>query len=139
MPKLLNGNNGDSNPGSLDCESGILPTELPRSTVHFGIICEHVGRGCYVFVFWHVVYVADEQHFFFYILLNILYRGLYIYFFNLLPHACPGTTIFNFECCTVTEEGEEETLVHIYRLKSCCFQTLLLQHTSFMREETTER
>ena len=26
-------NNGDSNPGSLDCESGILPTELPRSTV----------------------------------------------------------------------------------------------------------
>ena len=32
MPKLLNGNNGDSNPGSLDCESGILPTELPRST-----------------------------------------------------------------------------------------------------------
>ena len=34
MPKLLNGNNGDSNPGSLDCESGILPTELPRSTVY---------------------------------------------------------------------------------------------------------
>ena len=32
MPKLRNGNNGDSNPGSLDCESGILPTELPRST-----------------------------------------------------------------------------------------------------------
>ena len=30
--KLRNGNNGDSNPGSLDCESGILPTELPRST-----------------------------------------------------------------------------------------------------------
>ena len=29
MPKLRNGNNGDSNPGSLDCESGILPTELP--------------------------------------------------------------------------------------------------------------
>ena len=33
MPKLRNGNNGDSNPGSLDCESGILPTELPRSTM----------------------------------------------------------------------------------------------------------
>ena len=32
MPKLRNGNNVDSNPGSLDCESGILPTELPRST-----------------------------------------------------------------------------------------------------------
>ena len=32
MPKLRNGNNGDSNPGSLDCESGILPTELPRSS-----------------------------------------------------------------------------------------------------------
>ena len=32
MPKLRNGNNGDSNPGSLGCESGILPTELPRST-----------------------------------------------------------------------------------------------------------
>ena len=32
MPKLLNGIKGDSNPGSLDCESGILPTELPRST-----------------------------------------------------------------------------------------------------------
>ena len=30
MPKLRNGNNGDSNPGSLACESGILPTELPR-------------------------------------------------------------------------------------------------------------
>ena len=30
MPKLRNGNNGDSNPGSLDCESGILPTELLR-------------------------------------------------------------------------------------------------------------
>ena len=28
MPKLRNGNNGDSNPGSLDCESGILPTEV---------------------------------------------------------------------------------------------------------------
>ena len=25
MPKLLNGIKGDSNPGSLDCESGILP------------------------------------------------------------------------------------------------------------------
>ena len=35
MPKLRNGNNGDSNPGSLDCESGILPTELPRSTKLF--------------------------------------------------------------------------------------------------------
>ena len=33
MPKLLNGIKGDSNPGSLDCESGILPTELPRSTI----------------------------------------------------------------------------------------------------------
>ena len=33
MPKLRNGNNGDSNPGSLDCESGILPTELPRSVM----------------------------------------------------------------------------------------------------------
>ena len=33
MPKLRNGNNGVSNPGSLDCESGILPTELPRSIV----------------------------------------------------------------------------------------------------------
>ena len=32
MPKLRNGNTGDSNPGSLDCESGVLPTELPRST-----------------------------------------------------------------------------------------------------------
>ena len=32
MSKLLNGIKGDSNPGSLDCESGILPTELPRST-----------------------------------------------------------------------------------------------------------
>ena len=36
MPKLRNGNNGDSNPGSLDCESGILPTELPRSTSSCG-------------------------------------------------------------------------------------------------------
>ena len=35
MPKLLNGIKGDSNPGSLDCESGILPTELPRSTTPF--------------------------------------------------------------------------------------------------------
>ena len=25
MPKLRNGNKGDSNPGSLDCESGVLP------------------------------------------------------------------------------------------------------------------
>ena len=25
MPKLGNGSKGDSNPGSLDCESGILP------------------------------------------------------------------------------------------------------------------
>ena len=33
MPKLRNSNNGDSNQGSLDCESGILPTELPRSGV----------------------------------------------------------------------------------------------------------
>ena len=32
MPKLRNGNIGDSNLGSLDCESGVLPTELPRST-----------------------------------------------------------------------------------------------------------
>ena len=32
MTKLRNGNNGDSNPGSLDCESGIPPTELPFST-----------------------------------------------------------------------------------------------------------
>ena len=32
IPKLRNDNNRDSNPGSLDCESGILPNELPRST-----------------------------------------------------------------------------------------------------------
>ena len=25
MPNLRNGSNGDSNPGSLECESGILP------------------------------------------------------------------------------------------------------------------
>ena len=25
MPNLPNGSKGDSNPGSLDCESGILP------------------------------------------------------------------------------------------------------------------
>ena len=92
--------------------------------VHFGVICEHVGRGCNVF--WHVVYVADEQHFF-NIVLNILYRGLYIYFFNLLPHACPGTTIFNFECCTVTEEGE----VRRRNIGACLpFEKLLLPNVT---------
>ena len=35
MPKLRNGNNGDSNPGSLDCESGILPTELREVSSSF--------------------------------------------------------------------------------------------------------
>ena len=32
QPKLRNGNRGDSNPGSLDGESGILPLRLPMST-----------------------------------------------------------------------------------------------------------
>ena len=44
MPKLRNGNNGDSNPGSLDCESGILPTELPRSTNQLDMIMDVFAR-----------------------------------------------------------------------------------------------
>ena len=36
MPKLLNGIKGDSNPGSLDCESGILPLSYRATHVnHF--------------------------------------------------------------------------------------------------------
>ena len=35
MPKLRNGSKGDSNPGSLDCESGILPLSYraPHSVI----------------------------------------------------------------------------------------------------------
>ena len=37
MPKLRNGSNGDSNPGSLACESGILPLSyrVPQIKDHF--------------------------------------------------------------------------------------------------------
>ena len=48
MPKLRNGNNGDSNPGSLDCESGIhrciADVVLGKVTKFSGVnIDEHAG------------------------------------------------------------------------------------------------
>ena len=45
MPKLRNGSKGDSNPDSLDCESGILPLSYraPSSTARkwVGMLCPH--------------------------------------------------------------------------------------------------
>ena len=35
MPKLQNGSKGDSNPGSLDCEAGILPLSCRDSQVAY--------------------------------------------------------------------------------------------------------
>ena len=81
MPKLRNGNNGDSNPGSLDCESGILPTELPRSTqrivvtdysVVVGLVVDTLLQSYYVLDNWHVpCYMFSESviKYYYYIIL----------------------------------------------------------------------
>ena len=37
MPNLRNGTKGDSNPGSLDCESGILPLSYRAPHVWTGV------------------------------------------------------------------------------------------------------
>ena len=40
MPKLLNGIKGDSNPGSLDCECGILPLSHRALTLKCGLMLD---------------------------------------------------------------------------------------------------
>ena len=63
MPKLRNGSKGDSNPGFLDCESGILPLSyraplILKTGVHTQD-WEHYG-----FVVSHTVYISDIPYMF---------------------------------------------------------------------------
>ena len=41
MPKLQNGSKGDSNPGFLDCESGILPLSYRAPQMNESEGCNH--------------------------------------------------------------------------------------------------
>ena len=49
MQRLRNGSKGDSNPGSLDCESGILPVRYRASQVNIyiatGLVLAGVSRS----------------------------------------------------------------------------------------------
>ena len=51
MPNLRNGSKGDSNPGSLDCESGILPLShrAPHDVARAIAVCNEYYRVCDVF------------------------------------------------------------------------------------------
>ena len=50
MPNLRNGSNGDSNPGSLDCESGVLtlsyraPVTCTSSSIDVTLLHEYLKR-----------------------------------------------------------------------------------------------
>ena len=46
MPNLRNGTKGDSNPGSLDCESGILPLSY-RAPYIKAAFCHHGDTICH--------------------------------------------------------------------------------------------
>ena len=45
MPKLLNGIKGDSKPGSLDCESGMLPLGYRAPQEERSITSRHIREG----------------------------------------------------------------------------------------------
>ena len=74
MSNLRNGSKGNANPGSLDCESGILPLSYraPRQlenvdtrslsrTVDVIMHCFHHNARCYVMAYFHVIFGHISQ------------------------------------------------------------------------------
>ena len=51
MPELRNGSKGDSNPGSLDCESDILPLNYHAPQLYKTLLCLPIGITLCIFVF----------------------------------------------------------------------------------------